>query len=148
MKDMLFDIYLWLKAVHLISVMAWMAGLLYLPRLFVYHCDAEKGSELSEKLKIMERRLIRLIMNPAMIMTWIFGCLMLYANTVLLESAWMHVKLTCIVLMTGAHHAFSAARKNFEKDENKRSAKFYRILNEVPTVLMIVIVIMVIVKPF
>ena len=136
------------KAFHLIAVMSWMAGLLYLPRLFVYHADADKGSELAETLKIMERKLLRMIMNPAMIFVWVFGVMMLYANTSLLHSGWMHAKLTTVILMTVFHHVLGRWRKTFLKDENKRPAKFYRAVNEVPTVLMIFIVIMVIVRPF
>lgn len=148
MKDFLLDYYLWVKAIHVISVISWMAGLLYLPRLFVYHSEAEKGSDLSETFKIMEKKLIRIIMNPAMILAWICGGLMLYANTTLFEQPWMHIKLAAIVLMTVMHHVYSMARKKFEKDENKRPQKFYRAINEIPAVLMIVIVIMVLVKPF
>lgn len=148
MQDFIISHYEWFRAFHLISVISWMAGLFYLPRLFVYHTDADKGSELSETLKIMERKLLRIIMNPAMILTWIFGGLLLYANTSLMQGGWMHVKLTAVILLTVFHHALGRWRKTFLKDENKRSAKFYRSVNEVPTVLMIVIVIMVIVKPF
>lgn len=148
MREFLLDYYLWVKAIHLISVISWMAGLLYLPRLFVYHSEAKKGSELSETFKIMEKKLIRIIMNPAMILAWICGGLMLYANTTLFEQPWMHIKLTAIVLMTVMHHVYSMSRKKFEKDENTRSQKFFRVINEIPAVLMIVIVIMVLVKPF
>lgn len=147
MQVMLEQYYLWIRAFHLISVIAWMAGLLYLPRLFVYHTGAAKGSELSETLKTMERRLLRLIMNPAMMAAWVFGILMIIANPSILEAPWMHVKLTCVVLMTAVHHFFSRQRKAFEQDKNKCSAKCYRYMNEAPTVLMIIIVIMVIVNP-
>jgi putative membrane protein len=140
--------YPWFKALHVIAVISWMAGLLYLPRLFVYHADADKGSELAETLKIMERRLMRVIMNPAMIAAWVFGGLMLHGNPGLLHQPWMHVKLLCVVLMTGFHHGLSKWRKVFLKDGNKKSAKFYRRVNEIPTLLMIVIVIMVIARPF
>jgi len=103
----------------------------------------------TEVLKVMERRLYKYIMNPASLVTWVFGGLMLYANPALLSSGgWMHVKLTCVVLMTGLHHVFAKWVKNFAQDYNVRDAKFYRIVNEIPTVLMIVIVIMVLVKPF
>ncbi len=148
MRDFLVEIYPWLMALHVVSVIAWMAGMLYLPRLFVYHVDAAKGGELSETLKIMERRLMRYIMAPASIATWVFGLLMLYAYPLLLEGGWMHAKLLCVVLMTGLHHGFIKYRKAFAADNNQRSAKFYRIMNEAPTVLMIIIVVMVIVKPF
>lgn len=148
MKEFIFAHYDVFKALHLIAVISWMAGLLYLPRLFVYHADADKGSELSETLKIMERRLLRLIMNPAMVLVWVFGGLLLWANSDLLYQHWMHAKLTLVVLMTGFHHALSCWRKAFVKDQNTKKAKFYRRINEVPTVLMIGIVILVIVKPF
>lgn len=137
-----------LRACHIIAVVAWMAGMLYLPRLFVYHATAPRGGELSETLKIMERRLLRFIMNPAMIATWIFGLCMLAGNPGLLEQGWMHVKILGVVLMSGAHGAFSAWRRRFANDANQRDAKFYRIWNEVPTLLMIVIVVMAVVEPF
>lgn len=135
------------KSLHIISFIAWMAGLLYLPRLFVYHTAAEKGSELSETLKVMERKLLRYIMNPAMIATWGFGlwlASMLGSHT----EGWFHAKLTLVLLLSGSHGMMSKMRKNFEKDENTNSAKFYRIFNEVPTVLMIGIVFLAIVRPF
>lgn len=148
MKEFIFAHYDVFKSLHLIAVISWMAGLLYLPRLFVYHADADKASELSETLKIMERKLLRLIMNPAMIAAYIFGGLMLWANADLLKMPWMHVKITLVVLMTVFHHALSRWRKAFVADANKHSHKFYRRINEIPTVLMILIVFMVITKPF
>jgi protoporphyrinogen IX oxidase len=141
------EIYQWIKALHLISVIAWMAGLLYLPRLYVYHCDAEPGSDKSETFKVMERRLLRAIMNPAMIGAYVFGLWMLYLSEAWTE-AWMITKLVLIGVMTMAHHSMALWRKDFEADRNHRSAKFYRIANEVPTVLMIAIVVLVIVQPF
>lgn len=140
--------YDWIKALHVISVMAWMAGMLYLPRLFVYHATAAKGSELSETLKIMERRLLRGIINPAMVATFIFGIWMVTINTGLLHEHWFHAKLTLVLIMTGIHGGLSRWRKQFAADANPHSAKFYRIVNEVPTLLLIAIVILVIVKPF
>jgi putative membrane protein len=148
MTDFLLQHYLWLKALHIISVIAWMAGLLYLPRLFVYHAEAKKGGELAETLKTMERRLLRFIMNPAMIAAFVFGGLMLWANPALFALPWMHMKLTAIVLLTVVHHIYALWRKKFERDENTRDAKFYRYWNEVPTVLMIIIVIMAVAEPF
>ena len=143
------EAYLWIKALHLISVMAWVAGLLYLPRLFVYHCDAEPSSELSETLKIMERRLLRVIMGPSMIASWILGLIMLAAGgTALWSQPWMVIKLVCVVFMSIAHGEMSKWRRDFEVDRNMRSQKFYRIANEAPTVLMIVIVGVVTVRPF
>lgn len=148
MQDLLLEHYLWIKALHLIAVMSWLAGLFYLPRLFVYHADAQKGSELSETLKIMERKLLRIIMNPAMIVTWIAGGVMLWVNPALFDGGWMHAKLTLVVLMTVFHMMCARWRKVFLSDANTRSHKFYRKINEIPTVLMIGIVIFVIVKPF
>jgi len=140
--------YNWIKALHIISVIAWMAGMLYLPRLYVYHAGAAKGSDLSETLKVMERRLLRFIINPAMGATFLFGILMIVANPDLLHQPWLHAKLTLVLILSGIHGLFSRWRKQFERDENTRPAKFYKIWNEIPTVLMIVIVILVAVKPF
>ncbi|MBI1215741.1 MAG: protoporphyrinogen oxidase HemJ [Alphaproteobacteria bacterium] len=142
------DHYNWVKALHIIAVISWMAGMLYLPRLFVYHADADKGSELSETLKIMERKLLRVIINPAMGATWLFGIFLVLGNPAVLTQGWFHVKLTAVLLLSGVHGFLAKTRKVFLKDENKRPAKFYRILNEAPTVLMILIVIMVVVKPW
>lgn len=148
MAGFLLEYYLWIKALHIIAVISWMAGMLYLPRLFVYHADAEKGSDKAETFKIMESRLLRYIMNPAMGAAWVFGGLMLWANPALFESGWIHIKLTCIVLMTVIHHVYARWRKVFARDENQKPAKFYKIWNEVPTVLMIIIVILAVTKPF
>lgn len=149
MLDFLSDNYLWIKAFHILSVIAWMAGMLYLPRLYIYHCDAEIGSVQSETFKIMERRLLRGIINPAMIMSFIFGGLLLAIPGIIDWSAgWVWVKIAAIFLMTGFHGSLSKWRKQFERDENKRPAKFYRFANEFPTILMIIIVIMVVTKPF
>lgn len=148
MSEMLLSYYRWLMALHLIAVIAWMAGMLYLPRLFVYHADAEKGSDKSETFKVMERRLLRLIINPAMIAAFVFGILMIVANPGLMQMGWFHAKLGLVLLMTAVHGFFARWRKQFARDENTRPAKFYRIWNEVPTLLMILIVILVIVKPF
>lgn len=148
MTHFISDHYLLIKSFHILSVMAWMAGMLYLPRLFVYHAQEKPGSETAETFKIMERRLLRGIMNPAMIAAWVFGLTMLAGNPSLLESGWMHVKLTGVILMTVLHHLYGRWRKIFERDENKRSARFYKIWNEVPTALMIVIVIVAVTKAF
>jgi len=139
--------YDWILALHIISVISWMAGLLYLPRLFVYHVDAEVGSELSETFKIMERRLLRAIMTPAMIASWIFGLWMAVLSEVYLET-WFHLKLAFVIFLSASHMAMAGWRRDFQSDENRRSAKFFRIANEVPTLLMISIVILAIVKPF
>jgi putative membrane protein len=141
--------FLWIKALHIISVIAWMAGMLYLPRLFIYHCGAEPGSQQSETFKVMERRLMRAILNPAMIATFLFGGIML-ANLdgEAWGDGWLHAKLTFVILMAGMHGMTSRWRRDFEADNNQRPARFYRIMNEVPTILMIAIVILVVVKPF
>lgn len=141
------DAFLWVKALHVISVIAWMAGLLYMPRLFVYHTQAQVGSHASETFKVMERRLLKAIMNPAMIASWVFGLWALVSLDAW-SDGWVHAKLTCVVLMTLAHMFMASWRKDFEFDRNTRSETFFRIANEVPTVLMIAIVILVIVKPF
>jgi putative membrane protein len=144
---MIDDSYFWFKALHLISVMAWMAGLFYLPRLYVYHVKAEKGSELSETLKVMERRLLRAIMHPAMVSSAIFGTLLLFEIDAW-DQGWLHAKLTCVVLMIVFHFYLAKYRLDFLKDQNTKSEKFYRMINEVPTVLMIFIVILAVVEPF
>lgn len=138
---------MWIKAFHVIAVIAWMAGMLYLPRLFVYHATAKPGSELSETLKVMERRLLRGIMNPAFTAVWVLGGLLLFVQD-LRHEHWLHVKLACVVLLSLLHHMYALWRKDFAADRNRRSARFYRIANEVPTVLLIIVVIMVMVRPF
>lgn len=148
MQAFLYEYYRWLMALHVIAAFAWMAGMFYLPRLFVYHVPAAKGSELSETLKIMERRLLRVILNPAMGLTWLFGVLMVYSNPILMQDGWIHVKLTAVLLLSALHGLLSRHRKQFLDDKNVHSAKYYRILNEIPTLLLVVIVIMVIVRPF
>ncbi len=144
------DVYNWVKAFHVIVVIAWMAGMFYLPRLYVYHVGAAPGSELSETLKIMENRLLRFIINPAMIATWVLGLILIFGFDVIdmRTAGWLHVKLTAVVLLTIFHIMLARWRKDFAADRNTRSAGFYRVMNEVPTVLLIIIVIMVIVKPF
>jgi putative membrane protein len=145
----LVEFYLWLKALHVISVIAWMAALLYLPRLFIYHCEVPPGSAESERFKVMERRLLKYIANPASIAVWVFGILLvLTPGAVDWTSGWWHLKMLGILVVTGAHHVMMARRKDFLHDRNRRPQKYYRILNEVPTLAMIVIVVMVIVKPF
>lgn len=149
MTDLLADMYGWTKALHIISVISWMAGMLYLPRLFIYHVDAEIGSIQSETFKIMERRLLRGIINPAMLLSFVFGGLLLATPGIVdWSSGWIWVKLASLFLMTAFHGSLSKWRRAFEADENEKSSRFYRYANEVPTVLMIIIVIMVAVKPF
>ena len=143
------DAYLWVKALHIISVIAWMAGLLYLPRLFIYHTDAEAGGELSETLKIMERRLLRIIMNPAMISSFVFGGLLLMnMGEGAWQEGWLHAKLVFIVGLFAMHMAMARWRREFAEDRNTRSQKFYRFANEAPTLVMIGIVILAVVRPF
>jgi len=139
--------YLWLKALHIIAVIAWMAGMLYLPRLFVYHAMAKPKSEVSETLKTMERRLFNFIMMPAMLITWIVGIFLLLEGQ-LLGAGWFHAKFVAVLAMTVLHGLFARWVNEFQADRNKHSAKFYRIINEIPTALLIVIVILVVVKPF
>ncbi len=146
--EWLADVYPWVKALHIISIIAWMAGMLYLPRLYVYHADKAPGSGASEMLKIMERRLLRAIINPAMIAAFVFGGLLLATPGVIDWSAWwIHAKLVLVLGMGALHGALSRWRRDFEADRNTRPARFYRFANEVPTVLMIAIVILVIVRP-
>lgn len=141
--------YLWIKALHVISVISWMAALLYLPRLFVYHCEATEGSELSEKLKVMEYRLLKYIMTPAMISTYISGLGLIFTpGLIIWNEGWLHAKLFLVLILSAVHGLMARYRKDFNKDQNTKTQKFYRVLNEVPTLLMIGIVILVIVKPF
>ncbi len=147
--DFLAPLYPWTRALHLISVIAWMAGLFYLPRLYIYHFQVPVGDARSELFKVMERRLLKAIMNPAMIATWVLGlALILTPGVVDWTAGWWHLKLTSVLLMSGFHGMLGAARKRFEADGRPRTERAWRYWNEVPTVLMIVIVIMVIVKPF
>src|SRR5688572_6112851 len=139
--------YLWLKALHVIAVIAWMAGMLYLPRLLVYHCEAEVGSKQSETFKVMERRLLRAIINPAMIATWVLGLWLAWEGG-FFRSGWLHGKLALVLILSSLHGYLSAATRAFAEDRNSKSARHWRIMNEVPAVLMVGIVILVIVKPF
>lgn len=139
--------YEWVKAIHVISIIAWMAGLLYLPRLYVYHSRAEAGGEHSETLKVMERRLLRAIMNPAMISSWIFGLWAAYLIGAW-SAGWFHAKLLLVILLTVSHMMMARQRKIFEADKNTKDHLYYRVFNEIPTLLMVGIVIFVIVKPF
>lgn len=149
--------YLWLKALHLIAMVAWMAGMFYLPRLYVYHAGAPVGSATSEIFKLMEVRLLRIIMNPALIATWGFGLALIWvgggstwqgALDWLSHAHWMHAKLTLVVLLTGVHGWLAKVRKSFARDERRWSAKTFRIINEIPTVLLIGIVLLAVLKPF
>jgi protoporphyrinogen IX oxidase len=140
--------YLWLKALHIIAVMSWMAGLLYLPRLMIYHCDAEEGSDKSETFKVMERRLLKAIMTPAMIVSWLLGLILIFGYIGLAGNIWLHLKLVLVLAMTAAHGFQARWVRDFAADSNQRSHRFYRVANEVPTLLMIGIVILAVVKPF
>ena len=149
MGDLLVEWREWIAALHVIFVIAWMAGMLYLPRLYVYHAEAAVGGEASETLKVMERRLLRVIINPAMVATLLFGSLLLLPSGAVDWSAgWIYAKLVLVFAMIGFHGLLARWRLGFLMDRNKRPAAFYRKMNEVPTVLMVGIVILVIVKPF
>jgi putative membrane protein len=139
--------YLWLKAFHIIAVISWMAGMLYLPRLFVYHCEADPGSRQSETFKVMEQRLLRFIMTPAMILTWLFGLWLAWLGG-LFAAPWLHAKLALVIVLSGLHGMMSRFVKDFAADRNRKTQRFYRIFNEIPTVLMIVIVLLVVLKPW
>jgi protoporphyrinogen IX oxidase len=141
--------YPWLKAAHIFSVIAWMAGLFYLPRLFVYHADAQPGSDQAETFKVMERRLLRGIMNPAMIATYVFGIgLAAVPGTVDWAMGWIWVKLLGVAGLTGFHYLLARWRTDFAEDRNRRRARFFRFINEVPTLLLLLIIVMVVAKPF
>jgi protoporphyrinogen IX oxidase len=145
-------LYLWVKAFHIIAVIAWMAGMLYLPRLFVYHCTAEKGSVQSETFKVMERRLLRAIINPAMIATVVLGLWLGWlgpdSRYGWFASGWLQAKIVLVLALSAVHGLFARWVKDFATDRNRHSQRFYRIINEVPTLLMIVIVLLVVLKPF
>ena len=141
------EAYLWFKALHVMAVITWMAGLFYLPRLFIYHHDKATGSESSETFKIMELRLYRFIMNPSMMIAWAFGLFIAWEGGWLF-SGWLHVKLLAVALMTGAHVYYGRAVRAFGRDERPLTTRHWRMLNEVPAVLMIVIVLMAVLKPF
>lgn len=138
-------VYDWIKVVHVLSIITWMAGLFYLPRLYVYHAETTPGSEQSETFKVMERRLLKGIMNPSILVVFATGLILFTAWP---TSGWMHAKLLLVVLMAACHGAYALWRKDFEADRNTRSHKFYRVANEVPTLLLIAIIILVILKPF
>jgi protoporphyrinogen IX oxidase len=148
-SNLLSAVYPWIKAFHVVSMVAWMAGLFYLPRLYVYHCETKPGSAESERFKVMERRLLKQITTPAMIATWVFGMtLVLTPGVIDWTRGWWYVKLVAVILLTGFHGMLARWRRNFLMDRNTRPARFYRIVNEVPTLLLLLIVIMVIVRPF
>lgn len=148
--EFLSSFYLWTKAFHIISVITWMAGLFYLPRLFVYHAErAQPGGELDQTFMVMERKLLKFIMNPAMIATWVFGITLLATPGVVhWADGWLHVKLAAVLGLTWFHHWLAKRLKDFAAGANRHTGRTFRLMNEVPTVLLLVIVIMVVVKPF
>lgn len=149
MNTILGSLYPWIKSLHVMAVISWMAGMFYLPRLYVYHCETQRGSAESERFKIMERRLLKQIINPAMMAAWVLGLLLVLTPGVVdWSSGWWWTKFIAVILMSGFHGALSKWRRMFLEDRNTKSQKFYRIANEVPTVLMAIIVTMVIVRPF
>lgn len=148
MAEFLVGIYLWIKSVHLIAIIAWMAGMMYLPRLFIYHFQSEKGGEAEAKFVVMERRLLKGIINPSMIAVWVLGILMLVANPATLSSGWFHIKLAFVLIISGIHGFYASSRRKFEAGERPRSEKFWRIMNEAPFVLLIGIVFLAVLKPF
>ncbi|MDR4308835.1 protoporphyrinogen oxidase HemJ [Chelatococcus sambhunathii] len=140
-------LYLWIKALHVVAVISWMAAMLYLPRLFVYHAAATPGSETSETFKVMERRLLKAIMTPAMIVAWAAGLFLVWKGG-WMAAGWLHAKLALVLVLSGAHGYLASCVRAFAQDRNAKSQKFFRVLNEVPTLLMLAIVVLVIVKPF
>ena len=149
MNDILISLYPWIKAVHIMAVIAWMAGLFYLPRLFVYHAErAAVGSELDQVFQVMERKLLRVIMNPAMIVAWVAGLIMIGLGAFDWGAVWAWVKIVSVLAMTWAHMWMAARRKEFATGQNTRAGRTYRLFNEVPTVLMLFIVVAVVVRPF
>jgi putative membrane protein len=141
--------YLWIKAFHIVAVIAWMAGMLYLPRLFFYHCEAQPGSVDSERFKRMETRLLRIIINPAMVAVWLLGLTLAFTPASGgPQQGWLMAKVTLVLIMSGLHGMFSRWRRDFAKDQNRHGKRFYAAWNEVPAVLLIAIVILVVVKPF
>lgn len=147
MSEALMPFYLWLKAFHIVAVIAWMAGMLYLPRLFVYHCESAPGTPEYARFALMEHKLMRVIINPSMIAVWVLGLLLAAALDAWGET-WFHLKLALVILLSGLHGAFSRWRRDFERGKNTKSQRFFRIVNEVPAVAMVLIVVLVVVKPF
>jgi len=146
-RNALADYIDWIKAFHVIAVIAWMSGMLYLPRLFVYHTQVAAGSPESERFKVMETKLLRAIVNPSMIAVWILGPLLAWLTGAYLDT-WLHVKFVLVLLLSGVHGFLVSCWRAFQRDANTRSERFYRVLNEIPAVLMVLIVILAVVKPF
>ena len=147
MRDFLADYYSWILAAHIVAVMSWMAGMLYLPRLFVYHCETPPGSEGSERFKVMERRLLKGIINPSMTAAWILGLTLAWVSG-LYDQTWLQLKFLLVIVLSGIHGFLVRCWRDFAQDRNRRTARFYRIINEVPALLMVLIVVLVVVKPF
>ena len=145
--DLLAPYYLWLKALHVVAIIAWMAGLLYLPRLFVYHCETAPGSAESERFKRMEERLFRIIMRPSLAAVWVLGLILLFLGAHW-GAGWFHAKFLLVIFLTGFHEFLGSCSRKFARDENVRSQRFYRMINEIPAVVMVAIVILAVVKPF
>lgn len=135
-----------IEVIHIAAVISWMAGLLYLPRIYVYHADAKIGSEMDQTFQIMERKLLKFIMNPAMITAFLCGAYM--ASHFGLDTPWLHAKLFFVLLLAGFHGFLASSRKKFALGQNKKSAKFYRMINEIPALIMIIIIALVVIKPF
>jgi putative membrane protein len=149
MMDVVNNYYLWIKAAHVVAVVAWMAGMLYLPRLYVYHCEVAAGSPESERFKLMERRLLRGIINPAMIAAWVLGLTLAFTPASGgWGQGWLQAKFGLVIGLSAIHGVFSRWRKDFERDRNRHSQRFYRLWNEVPFIFLVAIVILVVVKPF
>jgi len=142
------DYFLWYKSIHIISVIFWMAAMLYMPRLFVYHVDAKKDSEMDKTFQVMENRLLKFIMNPAMILTYFFGFLTAYVYGMVALGAWFHIKMLVVLILTIFHAFLARSVKAFARGENSYSKRFFKIINEVPAILIIIAVIMVVIKPF
>ena len=145
---MLATLYPWLKVLHLGAVIAWMAAMLYLPRLFIYHHQSEPGGEASRFFVAMERRLLKGIMTPSMVAAWVFAILLMFANSSVLSEGWLHIKIALVLAMTGVHGFYAANQKKFMLDQRPRSEKFWRLMNEVPFGIMILVLIMVLIRPF
>ncbi len=148
MQDFLLNHYLWIKGFHIAAVIFWMAGMLYLPRLFVYHHRAIPGGELEEALLIQERNLLKIIINPSMIAVWLLAALMMFANPSLFTAGWFHVKLMLVIILSGIHGFYVSSQKKFARGERPRSEKFWRIMNEGPAILVLILAPLAIVKPF
>lgn len=142
------DLYFSVKALHLIALISWFAGLFYLPRLFVYHAENQKKTECCDMLEVMERKLLRLIMNPAMILTWGFGITLVVLNPAVAQGGWFHTKMALVVVLSGYHMSLAVYRRRFAEGRNVKTGKFFRAYNEVPTLLLIVIIFLAVLKPF